>query len=164
MTDVVLLGVGNPLMGDDGIGLVALEQLRSHWVLPEEVELIDGGTWGMQLLPTIEAADEVIILDAIRAGSAAGAIVRLEKDELPRFFRAHVSPHHITLEDVFAVLEFKGTAPERISALGLEPQAVTWGMGLSPVVEAAIPDLVTTVVTRLRERGHTVRPRELVDA
>lgn len=145
----VVIGVGNPLMGDDGLGLVALERLAADWRLPPGVELLDGGTWGIQLLPVIEDADEVIILDAIEARVTPGELVILEDDQLPRMFDFRVSVHHIGLQDTFALLDLRGTRPRRMAAIGLQPAQVDWGVGLSSAVEAAIPKMLAAVAARL---------------
>ena len=74
LTDrTVVIGLGNPLMGDDGLGLAALARLSEDWTVPPEVELVDGGTWGMNLLPLIEDAGRLILIDAINVGAAPGA-------------------------------------------------------------------------------------------
>ena len=87
MSGSAVIGLGNPLMGDDGFGLVALARLRDEWTL-EGVELVDGGTWGMSLLPLIEDSDRVVLLDAIAAGATPGEIdrqpVALEHNDLTR--------------------------------------------------------------------------------
>ena len=70
----VVLGLGNMLMSDDGIGLAALARLQDDWFIPPQVELVDGGTWGMNLLPIIESADRVLVLDAIDSGAAPGTL------------------------------------------------------------------------------------------
>ncbi len=159
---IVILGVGNPLMGDDGFGLAALDRLRQDWLLPDRIELVDGGTWGMQLLPVFEEAEEILILDAIEAHLPAGSPVELEKEELPRLFRLRVSPHHVDLEDVLALLAFRGTQPPRIRAMGVNPGLVDWGMGLSPAVDAAIPAFLDRVADYLRGRGVALAPRAAV--
>ena len=81
---VVVIGLGNPIMGDDGLGLAVLEHLQTAYTFPPEIELVDGGTWGMNLLPVIEDADELILIDAINAGALPGTFVRLEHHQLPR--------------------------------------------------------------------------------
>src|SRR5678816_3693351 len=98
----LVLGLGNPLMGDDGAGVAALERLRDEWEIPPEVELVDGGTWGMNLLPMIEASRHLILIDAIRSGADPGDLVVLERAELPRYFSLKISPHQIDLREVLA--------------------------------------------------------------
>jgi hydrogenase maturation protease len=158
MTDArrrtLVIGLGNPLMGDDGIGLAALEQLNGSRQLPGGVELVDGGTWGMNLLPLIESADTVILLDAIRLGRPAGTVIELEGDAVPRRLAHKLSPHQIDLGEVLALAALRGTLPPRLYAIGLEPAVVEMRTSLSPVVAAALPLLLARVVDRLELLGH----------
>jgi hydrogenase maturation protease len=161
---ILVIGVGNLLMGDDGLGLAALEQLQADRQWPAAVEFVDGGGWGISLLPAIEDADEVILLDAIEAHREPGELVILEGDDLPRMFDFRISPHHIGIQDVLALLEFRGTRPERLAAIGVQPARVEWGVGLSPEVAAAVPGLVDTVMARLADHGVIPLGREPIHA
>ena len=158
MTDAetVVLGVGSPLMADDGVGVLAVELLRQAAGDVPGVAFLDGGTWGMQLLPAIEDATRLLVLDAIYDGQEPGTVVRLEKDELPRLLYQKVSPHQIDLREVFAVAELKGTFPEEAVALGVEPAVVELQEGLSPEVEGALPLLIHQALEQLRAWGHDV--------
>ena len=158
MSSTAVIGLGNPLMGDDGFGLVALERIREEWRLEGDVELADGGTWGMSLLPLIENADRVILLDAIAAGEQPGEIVILERDRLPIYLCRKLSPHQVDMKDVLAVAELRGTLPLETVAIGVQPKSVEMGLGLSAEVEAAIDRSVESVVARLREWGHFCEP------
>ena len=161
----LVVGLGNPLMGDDGLGLRALAQLEERWELPAGIELLDGGTWGMNLLPAIEEAERLLFLDAINGGVNPGAAVLLERGTLPKLFALKVSPHQIDLREVLALAEWRGTLPDDAAALGLQPSRVELGEGLSPAVEAGLDGLVDLAVQRLRSWGHDVRPRlEAIDA
>ena len=151
----LVIGLGNPLMGDDGVGLVALELLRSDWELPPEVELVDGGTWGMNLLPLLEDADRVVLLDAIRAGKAPGAVVVLEGENVPRTLAHKLSPHQIDLREVLAVASLRGTLPQTLVAIGVEPAVVEMSTELSCAVSAGIPLLMSQVTSQLERFGHT---------
>jgi hydrogenase maturation protease len=161
MTDskTVVIGVGSPLMGDDGVGVAAVERLREEVGSVEGVAFLDGGTWGMQLLPAIEDADRLLVLDAIRDGGPPGVVLRREKDEIPRLLYQKVSPHQIDLREVFAVAELRGTFPAEAVALGVEPDRVELRDGLSEAVQSALPDLLAAVVEQLRRWGHPVTPR-----
>jgi hydrogenase maturation protease len=154
VTRTLVIGLGNPLMGDDGAGVTALERLRRSWVLPDEVELVDGGTWGMNLLPIIESAERLILLDAIRTGAAPGTLTVLERAELPRYFSLKLSPHQIDLREVLALAELRGALPLDLVALGIEPARVEMGVPLSAPVEAAMPKLVDLALDRLEQAGH----------
>jgi hydrogenase maturation protease len=162
LNGTVVIGLGNPLMGDDGAGLVALEVLRNAWRL-DGVSLVDGGTWGMSLLPDIEDADRIIFIDAILAGGSPGDTAVLERERLPIYFTRALSPHQTDLRDVLAAAELRGTLPSECVAIGVEPAVVALGTELSPAVQGAIAPLVLAVVERLRLWGHGCEPRT-VDA
>ena len=151
--DFVVIGLGNPIMGDDGLGLCALEQLVLGWTFDDSTELLDGGTWGLSLIPSIEGARGVLFLDAIRTNSAPGTIVELRGDEIPRTLATKLSPHEIDLREVLAVLQLRGTLPAEVSAIGVEPESVDLRDGLSPTVQSRLPDVVRLTVARLESWG-----------
>jgi len=154
----VVIGLGNPLMGDDGLGLVALERLRAGYALPPEVELVDGGTWGMNLLPVIEDAARVLLIDAIDVAAAPGTPIRLERERLPRYLATKISPHQVDLRDVLALAELRGTLPADTVAVGLQPARIELGNELSEVLRCRVDDLVLLVVQELADRGHVCPP------
>ncbi len=132
----LVLGLGNPLMGDDGVGLAVLSRLQQDWEC-EGVDLVDGGTWGMNLLPLIEDTRRLLLLDAIRLGVEPGTVHLLTRDQLPRYLSHKLSPHQIDLKEILALAELRGTLPEVAMALGVEPAKVEFSTNLSPPVEAA---------------------------
>ena len=155
----VVIGLGNPLMGDDGLGLAALARLREQWELPEGVIAVDGGTWGMNLLPLLEDAETVVLLDAIDAGRPPGELVLLEGDEVPRGLGLKLSPHQIDLREVLALLELRGTLPSRLVAIGLQPERVEMSAELTPTVSRRVGKVVIGAVARLGEWGFRLLPR-----
>jgi hydrogenase maturation protease len=160
----LVVGLGTPLMADDGLGLAALERLRDEWEVPADVTLVDGGTWGMMLLPLIEEAEELLLLDAVRASREPGTVIRLEREELPRYFSHKISPHQIDLREVLAVAELRDRLPERIVVIGVEPELVEMRHGLSPLVGVQVGEVVRLAVERLQAWGHPCRRREAVAA
>lgn len=155
---IVVIGLGNPLMGDDGLGLAALEQLRAGWRLSPSVELVDGGTWGLTLLPVIEAAERVLLIDAIDTGGPPGTLHVLEHAQIPRYLATKISPHEVDLRDVLALAELRRTLPQDTVAIGLQPAAITLSSELSDVVRLQLDALVTAVTRRLTEWGHPCEP------
>lgn len=153
----LVIGLGNPLMGDDGIGLAALEQLAAGWDMGD-AELVDGGTWGMNLLPLIEGADTVILLDAIHLGRVPGTVIELEGDAVPRRLAAKLSPHQIDLGEVLALAALRETLPRRLVAIGIEPALVEMSTSLSPAVAAAMPLMLQRVAERLEALGCRCSP------
>lgn len=151
---VVVIGLGNPLMGDDGLGLAVLDELRTGYALPPEIELVDGGTWGINLLPVIEDADELILIDAIDVGQAPGTFVRLEHERLPRYLATKISPHQVDLRDVLGLAELRGTLPADTVALGLQPASVELRNSLSDLLRCRVAELAEAVVQELARRGY----------
>jgi hydrogenase maturation protease len=154
---IVVLGVGNILLSDEGIGVRAIEKLQLDYDLPPEVVVIDGGTTGMEMLDDLSKCDHIIIIDAVRSGKAPASIVRLTGEQVPVFFKTKLSPHQIGLSDVLATLAFIDEQPGGVTVIGVEPVSLETGMALSPQVEARLPELMDLVVTELRELGVVVK-------
>ena len=150
----VVIGLGNTLMGDDGLGVAAVMRLQQEWSLPVEVELVDGGTAGMSLLPIIEGARRVLLVDAIDVGASAGTKVVLTRERLPRYLATKISPHQIDLRDVLALAELRGTLPEDAVAVGLQPGIIAMSTELSDAVGRRLDDVIHEVVTHLNRWGH----------
>jgi hydrogenase maturation protease len=163
MTDsrIVLLAVGNPLMGDDGLGLALLDRLAQGGPWPPGTALLDGGTWGMNLLPVIEEATHLVLLDAVRTGAEPGTVVVLGRDELPRALAHKLSPHQIDLKEVLALAELRGTLPAHLAAVGVEPERVDWGTELSVPVAARLDEAVAAVRRTLENWGVSTMPVEV---
>ena len=154
---VIVLGVGNILLSDEGIGVRAIEKLQQEFNLPPEVVIVDGGTTGMEMLEDLSNADHIIIIDAVRSGKAPASLVRLAGDQVPVFFKTKLSPHQIGLSDVLATLELIGEQPGGITVIGVEPVSLETAMQLSPQVEARLPELVAMVIAELRQLGIAVK-------
>jgi hydrogenase maturation protease len=150
----VVLGLGNPLMGDDGIGLVVLAQLAAQTFAPR-VELVDGGTWGLALLPDFERAGSLLLLDAVHGGGTPGAVYVLDAAAIPRLLTGKLSPHQVDVRELLALAELRGGLPPRLQVVGVEPAAVEFGAGLSSTVLDALPALVDAACTVLARWGHT---------
>jgi hydrogenase maturation protease len=149
----VVIGLGNPLMGDDGVGLAALERLRNEWDLPD-VDLVDGATWGLSLLPVIEDAESLLLVDAIAAQCEPGTIIELTRERLPIYLSRKLSPHQVDMRDALAVAELRGRLPNDVVAIGVQPAVVALGTELSAVVEQRLDELVDTVIAQLDRWGH----------
>lgn len=158
---VLVLGLGNPVMGDDGAGLAAVARLQERWRAGPGVEFADGGTWGMRLLPLLQDHPRVLFLDAVNHGAAPGALVRLEGEAIPRGLgHGKLSPHQVDLQDLLGAATLTGRVPQEMIVLGVQPAEVTMRVGLSPAVEAALEGLVDAAVECLRGWGIPLVPRE----
>ncbi len=150
---IVVLGLGNMLMADDGIGLAALARLQDEWFIPPGVDFVDGGTWGMNLLPVIETTDRLLVLDAIDTGSVPGTLAELRDGEVPRFLAQKLSPHQIDLREVLALAEMRGTLPRELVALGLQPARIEMSTELSPEVAVHLGAMVDAAARQLTTWG-----------
>lgn len=150
----LVIGVGNPLMGDDGLGIETVARLRSRWGDTPELVFLDGGTWGMNLLPMIESARRLLIIDAIDRGLAPGTRIALQRDEIPRYFGFTLSPHQLDLREVLALADLRGNLPAETLVLGIQPARVELSVDLSPVVAARLGELLADVENQLSRWGH----------
>ncbi|HEY0857446.1 MAG TPA: HyaD/HybD family hydrogenase maturation endopeptidase [Albitalea sp.] len=161
---VVILGIGNTILSDEGVGVHAAAALRERYALPAGVQVIDGGTAGMELLDDLADVDVLLVLDAVKARRAAGTVLCLSGAEVPVFFRSKLSPHQVSICDVLASLEFAGQAPRDLVLVGIEPESLELGLEMTPTVANRVPEMVKTAVAELAARGVRLEPREVVPA
>lgn len=150
---ITVLAVGNLLMQDDGVGIHALRELE-RLKLPPEVELVDGGTAGVDLLPIIEGAENLIVIDAVRGGCEPGAVYRLPLEVLRETREEALSLHQIGFLEVMEMAAYRGYAPT-VMVIGIEPAVIDWGLELSPAVARVLPrvvELVCREIELLREK------------
>jgi hydrogenase maturation protease len=150
---VVVLGVGNLLMSDEGVGVHTLAAFEKDFSVPDNVRLVDGGTSTNELLGDLEDLDHLIVVDAVSAGLAPGGLVRLEGSAVPAAFTTKLSPHQVGISDLLATLTFMGRAPKNVVLLGVEPLRLTLDMTLSPTVAARVPELCAQLVVELQKIG-----------
>lgn len=155
----VVLGVGNILLADEGVGVHAVEALRADYQIPPNVTLIDGGTSAMELLEDLEGLDLLLVLDTVRAGRVPATLIRLSGDQVPMFFHARLSPHQVGLAEVLATLDLLGQTPGETIVLGVEPVSFETQLGLTEPVAARLPELVQAAVDELGARGLVVQAR-----
>lgn len=143
----VVLGVGNTIMGDEGVGVRCIEWLVPK--VPPDVVVVDGGTSTHELLGDIENADLLIIVDAIATPLPPGAIVRLEGDRIRSAFSNKLSPHQHGINDLLASLALIGRSPKRVVLYGIAPERISLGMELTETVAGAIPEVGRRVLEEL---------------
>jgi hydrogenase maturation protease len=158
-TPLLILGLGNVLLEDDGVGSAAVTALLNRYVPPDDVRVLDGGTLGLSLLPYVDAADAVILVDAVKADEAPGSCVRLDGDDVAPAVATRLSPHQIGVADLLDGARWLDRLPPRLMLLGLVPESMELAVGLSPRVRASLPDLVEQIVAAARELGFSFEPR-----
>jgi hydrogenase maturation protease len=150
---ILVLGLGNILLTDEGLGVRAVERLAADYDLPANVEVLDGGTLGLDLLPRLEGVEALLLVDAVKAGGQPGDLVRLAGDDIQAALAVKMSVHQVGLQELLAVSAFQGTRPPRVVLWGMEPAALEWGLELSPPVAARLDALVEAISQELRAWG-----------
>jgi hydrogenase maturation protease len=149
---VLVLGVGNELLGDDGVGVVAARRMA---VPPTPgVEVLDGGTLGLMLMPYLAGRQAVLVLDAVSpVHGKPGDIVVLRDGEVRRGHGVRATAHDIGLVDALSAAELAGCAPRRVALVGIVPDSITDRWGLSPLLTARLDTMVAAARTVLTEWG-----------
>lgn len=135
----LVLGVGNPLMSDDGVGIRIMKELAAQQPALDDVEYLDAGTLSLLLLPRFEHCDALLVLDAAQLGGAPGDLRVLLDHEMDAFFRnARGSVHEVGIRDLLDAARLVGSLPLRRGFVGVQPERVALGGSLSPSVQPAV--------------------------
>ena len=148
-----VIGLGNLLLQDDAVGLRAIEAVRKGYTFEPQVDLLDGGTAGLDLLPVIEGYEKVLFIDAVDAGKPPGAIVLIEGDAVPSYLTAQVSAHHVGLSDLLFAARMAGSLPAEICLIGIQPESVDIGLDMTDTLKKRLDPLLATVVKQLQKWG-----------
>jgi hydrogenase maturation protease len=138
----VVLGVGNVLNRDEGLGVHALRMLTGRLPDGGAVEAVDGGVLGLNLLPMVEGCRRLLVLDAVDRGVEPGTLVELERDEIPLFVGVKMSQHQVTMQEVLGLAQVRGKLPPVLRLVGLQPEDLSIGLEMSRPVEEALPAVV----------------------
>jgi hydrogenase maturation protease len=158
-TRISLIGLGNILLQDEGVGVQAVEALRKRFDFPEDVRLLDGGTLGLDLLPFIEGMERILFMDAVDLKKEPGTIAIIEDEDLPSFLAPKLSLHHVGLSDLLFASSFMGIRPSKITLIGIQPEKVEVGLTLSATVTENFEKFLKTILEKLREWGVMFREK-----
>jgi hydrogenase maturation protease len=157
---VVILGVGNILLKDEGIGVRVVEELQRRYVMPDNVRVVDGGTQGLWLMATIQESDHLIVVDAVLGGGPPGSLYRLEREDLPKGLRVKQSAHDSDLVEALNLCTLMDVGPKSLVVIGIEPEDIQpFGLELTPTVSAKMEDLVSRVLEELERLGCKLHAR-----
>jgi hydrogenase maturation protease len=156
---ILVIGMGNVLMQDEGVGVRAVEELEQRYLIPAGVEVVDGGTTGMELFEPMRQADILLIADAINTGAPYGTLVRIANEQIPAFFQTKLSNHQLGISDLLALLALKGETPEQVTIIGMVPHSLENRLGLTPEAEAGLTGMVQMLVDELTSLGVELEPR-----
>lgn len=147
---VMVLGIGNLLNTDEGVGVHAVRSLEAKFgERYPEVAFLDGGTLGLNLLPLVEEATHLLLLDCVNAGQPEATIVELTKDQIPIYSGVKMSQHQTTFQEVLGLAMLRGHLPEHLHLIGIQPVSLEIGTDLTPAVQAVLPEMISRAAARL---------------
>jgi hydrogenase maturation protease len=150
--DILILGIGNLLLKDEGVGVHVVKKLK-EFHLPDNVEVIDGGTAGLDLTDFIANRKKVIVIDTVKAGEKPGTIYRLTEKNLNIKPKAIMSFHEIDFLHALYMSEVMGNKPGETIVIGVEPKDMSDGLDLSPEIQERIPKIIEVVMKELNHNG-----------
>lgn len=155
---VIVLGLGNILLKDEGVGVRVVERMQRDYAFPEGVTLFDGATAGLDLMPVIEGYEKVIIVDTVKTGEPPGSIFRFTLDDIKLKVPYKTSLHQIGVVEMFAIAEAMGKRHDAV-IIGVQPfDMSSWGLELTPAIEAKVPEIIGLVLGELDALG--IKPLE----
>ncbi len=145
------------MCGDDGLGAVIVDRLSRGFDVSEDVSVVDGGTLGLSLLPLLQDFDAAILIDAVRSGgSPPGTFIRIDGHDVVPAVRQHLSVHQVGVADLLDAARLTGTYPSELVLLGLVPESIELGVGLSPAVRGQLPQLIEAVRKEIERFGFSI--------
>lgn len=149
---ILVLGIGNSLCGDDAFGIQAQHRLAHDRALPDGVTVMDGGTQGIYLLPHIQAAERLLLLDAVDLGRPPGELVLLRDGEIPsRLCQGAVSAHQSGVPQLLSLAGLLGWVPRAVALVGVQVRHIGLGLDMAPEVAARVDEAVALAVAVLAE-------------
>lgn len=152
----LILGVGNILLGDEGVGVRIAQALENRPDILPHFDVIDGGTSGMELLDDMANRDHIIIIDAVIANKKPGEIIVLHDEKVPTFFSRKISPHQLGICDVLSALKLTDEFPKNLCLIGIQPETLNPQMALSETIQHTFPDIFKTLEQVLNDYGFQV--------
>ncbi len=150
---IIILGIGNILLKDEGVGVRVIERLKRDFKFPPNVELIDGGTAGFGLIDLLDGAEHLIIVDAVQGNDEPCSIYRFKFEDMPSSISKKFSPHQIGILETLTLKKMLGKIPDT-TIIAIQPKDCSnWGTELTPEIENKIPNIINLVIEELRDFG-----------
>ena len=158
--DVTILGVGNVILTDEGFGVRAAEYLDHHYTFPDNVQIVDGGTLGIELTEYVTGTNKLLVIDSINGGAEPGTVFRFHNDAIMEHFQDKLSAHEVGIQDVLALLTVTGHKIPEVIVIGAQPFDLEAGVGLSDGIQALLPQIVEQILKDLRDWGIEAQRKE----
>ena len=158
--EVTILGVGNVILKDEGFGVRVAEYLDHHYTFPDSVQIVDGGTLGIELTQYVTGTNKLLVIDSINGGAEPGTVFRFHNDAIMEHFQDKLSAHEVGIQDVLALLTVTGHKIPDVIVIGAQPFDVEAGVGLSDGMQALLPQIVEQALKDLSSWGIEAQRKE----
>jgi len=156
---VVLLGLGNILLSDEGVGVHVINAIRRGYDFSPGIEVVDGGVMGLDLLPLFQMHGRIVIVDAVDFGKTPGHSGMVPGEEIHAVLNTRLSAHHLGLSDILCASKLVCERPPEVRLIGIQPASFEVGLNMSPVIQEKIGLLIGLVLGTLRDWGIEFRER-----
>ena len=161
--EVTILGIGNVILRDEGFGVRVAEYLDKHYEFPDTVQIVDGGTLGIELTQYVTGTEKLLVIDSINGGAEPGTTFRFHNDDVMEHFQDKLSAHEVGIQDVLGLLTVTGHKIPDVVVIGAQPYDVEAGVELSDGMMKLLPQMVEQALKELKNWGIEPRKRENVD-
>ena len=158
--EITVLGIGNIVLRDEGFGVRVVEYLDRHYVFPEQVQLVDGGTLGIELMQYVTDTKKLLVIDSINGGDVPGKVFRFHNDAVMEHFQDKLSAHEVGIQDVLAALSVTGRKIPEVVVIGAQPYDLEAGVELSVDMAALLEPMAEQALKELAAWGVVPTPRE----
>lgn len=156
--DITILGIGNLLMGDEGVGIHALNKLQESYTFSPDINFVDGGTIGIDLIPYFEDCKKMIIIDAVDFQEEPGYVGVLQNEEIKYRFNTKLSLHHAGLSDVLSIIELQEIEAPDMILIGVQPEKVEMGLNLTETISNKMDSVIQIILNKLEEWNIKSKP------
>ena len=157
---IVLLGVGNILLTDEGFGVHVVNQLREDYVFNPPITILDGGTMGMELLTYMRGMTKLLLVDAINGGDRPGTVYEFPHEEMNTYFTEAISVHEVGMQDILRIRALQEDPLEDAVVIGVEPESLELGLDLSETTQVAVKEVKERILAVLASWNVTATPSE----
>ncbi|WP_289088174.1 HyaD/HybD family hydrogenase maturation endopeptidase [uncultured Veillonella sp.] len=157
---ITLLGVGNILLSDEGVGVHVVNEMRQDYTFTPEINIVDGGTMGMELLSYMRGMKKLLLVDAVQGGESPGTVYEFLHQETETYFAEHISVHEVGMQDILRIRALQEDPLDDAVVIGVEPMSLDIGLEPTPLVQQAMPDMKQRIIAVLTNWGVEVKKKD----